>query len=323
MRTGLVRVGVFASVVIGTSTIAVAQETPIVVGGRDVSDTTGPTVCERDLGSDDPTTRWLTDLIHSLCKRGSGDSLAAAYLLSLPGFASSGGQVDDRLLHRAHARAMSDPKLSWLVIVRSECASPIPGCKAAQRAVKVAGALAAADSDNAMAWLALAYAKDQALADAAEINRALDRAAKAPRVHDYNFDLTKLVAEASADIPRASDSVDQLEEFRWEKVMTVGALSWAFFRWANGSCQVMFDEGDPDRKKFCEAAKLQFRVGDSLATLSRDSAASGEMNAVLSRASAQKESKREMLDTIAAATNERDWYRKTAARIGSGTSTSK
>ena len=66
----------------------------------------------------------------------------------------------------------------------------------ANETVKAAQALTAADPGNAMAWFALARAKDQALADPGEVDAALDRAAKAARVHDYTFDLTKIAAQA-------------------------------------------------------------------------------------------------------------------------------
>jgi len=286
---------------------AVAQADTLIVGGQDFPKMTGPTVCERDLDRGDAALQWLGETIRSLCKRGDANSLLAAYLLSAPTFASS-AQVDDRLLHRAYGLAKSDAKLLWLLVARSECASMIPaGCKAATKAVQAADALTQADAGNAMAWFALAYAKDLALADPREVDAILDRAAGAPRVHDYSFDLTKLVAQATADTGARSPASTSLQEIRWERVTSVSLLSWPLLRWATETCQIMSYEGDPERTKSCKAAQMQFKHGDSRLTRSGDPA---ELDSSMQYVGGHPDTRQAMLDAIGSASSEREWYGK-------------
>lgn len=297
---------------------AAAQSEPIVVGGNDTSDSSGPSVCDRDFGTD-ALGKWFGHVIRSLCKREDSDSLLAAYLLSLPGF-TSGGQADRRLLQRAFALGKPDPKLLWLVVTQTDCASPIPGCKATLTAVKAAQTLTAADPGNAMAWFALAHAKDQALADPGEVDAALDHAAKAARVHDYTFDLTKLAARASGSIP-VPDEVDATQSHgtRWTLVYTTMTTSELFAQWVGRNCSFMFDEGDPNRTKACNAAKEQFKRGDSMLTLSGDSQATAAMQAALKHPAGVSDRTFDdaMLESLASSSSEREWYVNTAAHFRS------
>lgn len=295
-----------------------AQSAPIVVGGQDILTPTGPTACERNFGQDDPDGRWLNELFHSLCKRGDADSLLAVYLLSLPGWSSNGAQIDDRLLRRALTLNKTDPKLLWLGVLRGQCASPLPGCKAAKSAVRDAQVLVATNPDNAMVWFALAYAEDQAM-QSWGVNAALDRAAKAPRVHDYTFDLTRLVARASAAIPAAAGHEEQTQDIRWTQVVTTPALGAMFYRWATGNCQLLSNEGDPDRQRFCEAAKAQFKRGDSRITLSGDTHAQSAIKKVLDspRGATDARYRQVLLDTIGESSSEREWSEKAALRLKS------
>lgn len=297
---------------------ASAQLEPIVVGGNDNAENAGPSACERDFGSDS-LGRWFGQIIRPLCERGDADSLLAAYLLSLPGFAA-GGQADHRLLQRAYTLGKPSPKLLWLVATQTDCASPIPGCKAALTAVKAAQALTATDPENAMAWFALARAKDQALADPGEVDAALDRAAKAARVHDYTFDLTKIAAQASGSVPVPAEvDATQSKGTRWLLVYTTTNTSELFAEWVGKNCTFMFDEGDPNRKAACNAAKEQFKKGDSLLTLSGDSQATAAMQAALKHPPGMSDRVFDdaMLSSIAASSSEREWYAKTALTLQS------
>lgn len=291
-----------------------AQLPPIVIGGNDNPDDTGVSVCERDFGSD-PVEQWLGSLIRPLCHRNDSDSLLAVYLLSMPGLGSNNGKLDSHVLQRAYARGKSDPKLLWVIMAQSDCAGPIPGCKAAHKAVEAAQALTTADPGNAMAWFALARAHDLAMADPEKVDAALDHAAKAARVHDYTFDLIKLVENASAGIP-AQTGLNP-DEGRVTFIYMIPMLNERFNEWAR-NCSFSFDEGDPERKKFCEAARGQFKHGDSPLTLSGDAQATASMKAALQPPSdvSSAEFHKIMLETIPGSASEREWYEKITARLG-------
>ncbi|MGH8041713.1 MAG: hypothetical protein ACREPN_06680 [Rudaea sp.] len=294
---------------------AQAQLQPIVMGSGDIPESAGPSACERNFGND-TLGAWFMQLIQPLCKRGTSDALLAVYLFTLPGMASSNGQMDNRLLQRAYAQDDTDPKLLWLVATQARCAGMFAGCPAAQKAVKAAQQLTVVDPDNAMAWFALARAHDWATSDPEKVDAALAQAAKASRVHDYSFDLIQLAAKTSASVTTKGIGTKESASIRWMIVTLIPDLNEQFKEWV-GRCSVNYDEGDPDRKRFCRAAQEQFKHGDSLMTLSGDTQAQATIKSVMNTPHGADETRfrQIMLDTIGDSSDEREWCVKTAAKF--------
>ncbi len=164
-----------------------------------------------------------------------------------------------------------------------------------------------------MAWFALARAYDLAMIYPDKVDFALDRAAKAGRVHDYTFDLTKLAERVSTGIPTSGGG--NADEDRWTLVANTMMLSVQFKVWAE-HCSFLDDAGDPDRKKPCEAAREQFKHGDSLLTLSGDAKATAMMQTASQKpvGAPEVEYNRMMLETIRDSASEREWYEKITSR---------
>lgn len=297
-----------------SSNTAHAQLQPIVIGGGDIPDSSEPSNCERDLGKD-PEKDLFERLIHSLCQRGDADSLLAVYLFTMPGFGSRGGKFDTRTLKRAYAVGKTNPKLLWVVTTQTECVGPLQGCKSAKVAVEAAQALTKVDPDNAMAWFALARAEDMVMTEPDKVDAALNRAAKAGRVHDYTFDLTKLAEKASTGIP-APTGVD-IDDARLARVGNTTMMSIRFFNEWAVNCSFLSDSGDPDRKKFCEAAREQFKHGDSRLTLSGDAKAAADMQVSMQQPTgiSNIDFDKIMLESIRDSASEREWYGKIKARL--------
>lgn len=278
-----------------------AQLQPIVIGGGDIPDNSGPSACERDFDKDGADI-WFGKMIHTLCQRRDADSLFAVYLFTM----------DTRVLKEAYSQNKSNPALLWAVTTQTECTGPLQGCKSAKIAVEAAQALTSIDPDNAMAWFALARAEDMVMTEPDKVDSALEQAAKASRAHDYSFDLTKLAEKAIAGISAPTDA----EAEAWQHVGMTMMLGYRFGVWA-GHCSFLTDEGDPDRKKLCEAAKEQFKHGDSLLTLSGDAEAKAKMDAATQKPAGVSENEyaKIMLEAIRDSTSEREWREKIAARL--------
>ncbi len=289
-----------------------AQLQPITIGSSDEPTDTGPTVCERDFDMDE-LGLYFRQLILPLCKRGDSDSLLAAYLYSIPGFGPSNGKFEDRILQRAYVQQISDPKLLWLVATQSDCAGALGGCKSAQEAIKAAQALTMADPDNAIAWFALARARDLAMDLRENVDSALDRAAKAGHVHDYTFDLFKLVVKKSAGATLSTG--ESTDEIRWLSMYMVSMLNLRYIHWG---CRFQFSEIDPDRSKFCDAAEQRLKSGDSLLVLGNDKAFAAIKTKVNPPPGVTVEQlHRIMIQTIGDSSSEGEWYSKIAERLKS------
>lgn len=312
------RVIVWGTILVFSLSGAHAQIQPIVLGGGDIPESSGPSACERDFGKVAAGV-WFGKLIHPLCQQGDADSLLAVYLFTMPGWGSRNGAPDDRILKTVYAHGNSNPKLLWVVTTQTECVGPLPGCKASELAIEAAQALTKTDPGNAMAWFALARAYDLAMIYPDKVDSALHRAAKAARVHDYTFDLTKLAERASTGIPTSGGG--HADEDRWTLVANTMMISTQFRVWAE-HCSFLDDAGDPDRKKLCEAAREQFKHGDSLLTLSGDAKAMTMMQTAIHKPAGvlEIEYDRMMLETIHDSASEREWYEKVASRFGSAQS---
>ncbi|MEO5561067.1 MAG: hypothetical protein ABIR10_15420 [Dokdonella sp.] len=297
------------------------------------ADVDPPSVCERDLGTGtDPLGMWFTQLIHFLCKQGDADSLLAAYLITLPPFGTH-AEADHGLLARAYAVGKNNPKVLWVVAFDQDC-RPIVECGPGyQRNLAAAQELTRIDLDNAMAWFALAYAQSLNVVTPGKINLALERADKAPRIHDYGFDLLKLAAAATGQIPipDAALHIDAVppsspESVRWTFLFTTTQMNGRLRDWI-GNCEANYLEREQalKRAKLCAAAKSQFKQGDSLLTLSEDSTVSAAIPAELRlrpsgignlHGISDDDYAKAAIAAIAESNSEREMYAKLLARLG-------
>jgi hypothetical protein len=228
------------------SRIAYSQS-PITIGGGDMPEQKGPTICERNFG-DDKTAAWLGELVHPLCRRGDSDSLLAVYLYSAPDPIMGAIERDDL--------AMED----WLVI-----------------------------------------------------DASLDRAAKAGHAHDYTFDLAKLAAKKSTHMTAVSGG--DLDEIRWLMVYAAPMLNERFRQWRDCS---FVTKGDPDRARFCRAARENLHRSGSVLALRGLEAEDAIKSAVNPPPGIKdKEFHHILLETIVDSANESDWYARAASRLKS------
>lgn len=289
-----------------------------------------PSVCDGDAGTG-VLHVWLTQIVHSLCIRGDADSLLAAYLITLPPFGSH-GDADHLLLARAYAIGKNNPRVLWAVALDNDC-RPYIECRKNRRDVAAAKALTRIDPDNAMAWFALAYAEGNYVTTPDRSALALQHAAQAPRVHDYGFDLLKLATVATGRIPIPKAALDNgygvlqpPELTRWGLVNTTPLLSYLFGVWISERCGMRDGEETlVERAKKCDAAKAQFKRGDSLLTLSENPTASAAMQADVKQrpvgisngdGKADMEYAKAIIAAIAESSNEREMYTKLMPRLG-------
>jgi|GEM_PF-2578414 len=288
-----------------------------------------PGVCSRDFGKQ-PEGIWLGQLIHGLCQRGDGDALLSAYLLTLPSFGME-GEPDYRLLARAYDHDKRSNALLWTVALAEDCQPIGTACLGFARDADAARKLVRADPDNAMAWLALAY-NDARTASVDGANAAMIRAARAPRVHDYTFDVLKLAAAASGElpIPEAARSNGHgvffpPEVVRWTLIQTVPALSQRLGEWVKEGCGAAdLGVSSAERSAQCAAVKVQLQRGDSALTLSEDPAASATLQADKKQrpvgmsngdGSADVAYAQALIGAIGESSSEKDVYTRLAARL--------
>ncbi|MFC5491384.1 hypothetical protein [Dokdonella soli] len=279
-----------------------------------------PSICDRK-GDSSPEGQWYAGLTHSLCRSGDADSLLAVYLISFPVFAA--GEPDHGVLGRAYAIGKSNPRVLWTVAIDNNC-QPVVECRGNQRAVDAAKALTRLDPGNAMAWFALAYAEDSYVTQPDEVSAALAAAAKAPRVHDYTFDLTKLVARATGRVPIPDAARDNgygvivaPENLRWPLVVIPSMLSPSFADWIKHDCRGDGNAPPAERRTLCSAAKAQLRHGDSLLTLSENPEATTALQASMQKALGKSTdaSSKVMIDAVLHSSSEREMYAKAAAQL--------
>ena len=286
-------------------------------------------VFSRDFGKQ-PEGIWLGQLIYGLCQRGDGDALLSAYLLTLPSFGME-GEPDHRLLARAYNLGKSSNALLWTVALAEDCQPIGTACMGFARDADAARKLVHADPDNAMAWLALAY-NDARMASVDDANAAMIRAARAPRVHDYTFDVLKLAAAASGElpIPEAARSNGHgvffpPEVLRWTLIQTVPALSQRLGEWVKEGCGAAdLGVSSTERSAQCAAVKVQLQRGDSALTLSEDPAARAALQADMkqrpvgvsnSDGSADVAYAQSIMVAISESSSEKDLYSSLAARL--------
>jgi len=116
------------------------------------------------------------------------------------------GNQSERVV-RAVKAAPTDPLVQWYGAVTANCSLQAVGPRCPE-ALDAARALTHADGSNAFAWLTLAWVAYEA-GDPQAQRDALEHAEKAPRIHDYVFDLTKAAVSALQRVPLpASDRGD-------------------------------------------------------------------------------------------------------------------
>lgn len=288
-----------------------------------------PGACDRDFGPQ-PEGVWLGQLIHGLCQRGDGDALLSAYLLTLPSFGME-GEPDHRLLARAYNLGKSSNALLWTVALAEDCQPIGTAYLGFARDADAARKLVQADPDNAMAWLALAY-NDARMASVDGAHAALVRAARAPRVHDYTFDVLKLATAASGElpIPEAARSNGHgvffpPEVLRWTLIQSVPGLSQRLGVWVKEGCGAADVQGSSaERSAACAAVKIQLQRGDSAWTLSEDPVARAALEADLKQrpvgvsngdGSADVAYAQAIIGAIGESRSEKEVYTRLAARL--------
>ena len=282
---------------------------PIVLGG-DKPEPRGVSSCKRDFGSDELGV-WITQTVRLLCKKGDADSLLSVFLFAAPQFGSH-GDPDWTTLDRAYARGHSNPVVLWTIVLTSKCRMPFQAseCDRMQAAARL---LAEADPDNAMAWLARAYAADQN-ADYKEMSSALDHGASVQRFHDYAFDVAKRTLAASGQLPIPESVLrgQKPEQFRLQIGAAINAADVIY--WLRNGCRnegMTSPSGAPDE---CAKAKGLLQRGDSEDTLRDNPEVLAELKAAEATARSGDFAAyfKARVDAIGESSNERDWIINTA-----------
>jgi hypothetical protein len=178
--------------------------------------------------------------------------------------------------------------------------------------------LAHADPDNGMAWLTLAYAADESLADPEEIRSALKHASSASRVHDYGFDLMKVAVSATGEVHVPDDVRGQQtsDQFRLQFMNPFIAPASTITGWLKQGCNAT-NAIPPPAPKACADAHDLLRHGDSRETLSGDAEATAELDAnqAASRPKDQAAYARAFIDAVAESSTEREWLGKMKSHL--------
>jgi len=279
---------------------------PIVIGG-DQPESRGTSACNEGFGTE-PLATWVARTVHTLCKKGDAESLLAVFLFAAPGVGSQGAP-DWMTLDRAYAVGQSNPVVLWTVALNSKCHMPFQASEC-PRMVTAARQLTQADADNGLAWLTLAYASDQSLGDPTDIGAALDRAAAAPRVHDYGFDLLKLAVTTTGEVAIPDDVRGQATQaqFRLQFLNPFVAPASTVTGWLNRGCNST-NAIPPPAADQCRRAKSLLQRGDSRETLSGDTKAIAQLDAdqAATRIKDQATYAKTFIDLIQRSSSEREW----------------
>jgi hypothetical protein len=207
--------------------------------------------------------QWRATLFDTLAKTKDPNDYLAQYLLS--GHDSDG----DIFLRRAYAADGGNAKTLWTAAIALPCPD------ACEKSAAAAHELVKVDSGNALAWMTLAFVVERDLGATTEMTAALQRAAKAPRLHDYGFDLMKVMLAATARVPISPEAIaaapgrpGSQEEFQLQHgdgSVTVG--SHVVMEWIEHGCTSRSELTDQVAEAACQAASKAREHGDSLATL--------------------------------------------------------
>lgn len=276
---------------------------PIVIGG-DKPEPRGISSCKRDFGPDELGV-WITQTVRSLCKKGDADSLLGVFMFTAQEVGLYAG-LDLATLDRAYAVGKSNPAVLWTVVLTSKCNMPFQVSEC-DRMLNAARSLTRADPDNAMAWLALAYAADENLYWL-EIGPALDRSIAAPRFHDYGFDVMKraVIASGQRPIPVSVLGQKTTEQFRLQFASPGGS---AVVDWLRGDCNARGAITPDDAPKQCAKAKELLQRGDSADTLSGNPEALAQMKATEAAAHTDNGAAyaKASIEAAVKSGNEREW----------------
>ena len=213
--------------------------------------------------------QWRTALFDALAQTKDANDYLALYLLSGHESASDG------LLQRAYATGGGNAKVLWTVAVASQCPSEC------ERAAAAAHDLVKTDSGNALAWLTLAYVVERDAGITKEVVESLKKAVKAPRLHDYGFNLMQTMIAAAGRVPISAEAIaaapsrpHSVEEFQLHQGDgSVTVASHVVMEWLDQGCSSHGSILDGPAAVACAAAKDRRKLGDSLATLPADSEA--------------------------------------------------
>jgi hypothetical protein len=259
--------------------------------------------------------QWRATLFDTLERSNNADDYVALYLLA----GRDADRVADRddYLRRAYAVGKGNAKALWLIAIASPCSSECA------QGIAAARDLTKTDPDNALAWLTLAYMAEQDAGATKEVSESLRRAARASRLHDYAFDLMKIMIATASRLPipvtalyAAPTRPRSMEEF-WlqQSDSAVPVASRGIMAWVEHGCT---SHADSDNAVACEAAKLQRQHGDSLITLGPASDGGmrlqEDMRVMLSDPDMAIHAKMKF-DAFAASTDERDFLERVAASL--------
>jgi hypothetical protein len=315
-RIGLLLIVAIAGHVVGATACLAATSNdvaPLPVRKNDA--------CTRSFG-DGARGKWLAKFVQDLCKSKDPDDWLAAYLITAPNTEGARVSADERLAMRAYQHAKpDDAPLLYVMTAASDCEAT---------AMPAASKLTSADPENGFAWLTAAAVVSRCSEDNDETTRYVNRALDKKVMHDYGFDLVKLVARRVIRAPIPKEALtdeyrtETLDQFRFGLISQTVFITAVFgsssmIEWALGRCSPR-SEPSATYDASCRSLRALLAKGDSIALLAADpgaqQAAARDAARVLTVGEdPSPEASHAAMEVILRSRTELDFYREAKARM--------